>query len=120
MIRSDVFEVELVENRQIVILHARVQAKQVFSAVPTGGSDPSVYTDSHGSLRLKADIRSAFNTSIGLWPRAGECHPLQWSEVPLWVKQICVTTFKTELAMKNIILSRSADVSFTKYISLMF
>lgn len=116
VIRSAGFEVEVVENRQILNLHARVQAKQVVSAVPTstGGSDSSVYTESQGSLRLKADIRNAFNTVIGLWPRTGEGLPLQWSEVPLWVKQMCVTAFKTELARKNITLSESADVSFSK------
>ena len=93
-----------------------MQAKQVVSDVTTsaGGSDSSVYTESHGSLRLKADIRNAFNTVIGVWPRTGEGLPLQWSEVPLWVKQMCVTAFKTELARKNITLSESADVSFSK------
>ncbi len=117
MIRSVGFEVELFENLQILIVHARVRAKQFVSVVTTsvGGSDSSVYTESHGSLRLmKADIRNAFNTVIGLWPRTGEGFPLQWSEVPLWVKQMCVTTFKTELARKNINLSESADVSFSK------
>ena len=85
MIRSARFEVEVVENRQLLILHARVQVKQVVYVVPTsaGGSDTSVYTESHGSLRLKADLRNAFNTVIGLWPRTGEGIPLQWSEVPL-------------------------------------
>jgi hypothetical protein len=82
VIRNVGFEVEVVQNRQILILHARVQAKQVVSAVPTstGGSDSSVYTESHGSLRLKADIRNAFNTVIGLLPRTGEGLPLQWSD----------------------------------------
>jgi hypothetical protein len=51
---------------------------------------------------MKADIRNAFNTVTGLWPRTGEGLPLQWSEVPLWVKQMCITTFKTELSRKNI------------------
>ena len=116
MNRSAGFEVEEVENRQILNLHARVQAKQVVSAVPTNacGSDSSVYTQSNGSLRLKSDIRNAFNTVVGLWPRTGEGLPLQWSEVPFWVKQMCITSFKTELARKNITLSESADVSFSK------
>ena len=116
MIRTAGFEVEVVENRQILILHSRVQAKQVVSAVTTsaGGLDSSVYTESHGSLRVKTDIRKAFNTIIGLWPLMGEGLPLQWSEVPLWVKQMCVTTVKTELAKKNISLSESADISFSK------
>ena len=117
VIRSACFEVEVVENRQILILHARVQAKQVVSVVTTsaGGSDSSVYTESHGSLRLKSDIRNAFNTVIGWWPRTGEVGlPLQWSYVALWVIRMCVTTFKTELARKNTTLSESADVSFSK------
>ena len=116
VIRSAGFEVEVVENRQILILHARVQAKQDVSAIPisAGGSDSSVYTESHGSLHLKADIRNAFYTVIGLWPRTGEGLPLQWSEVPLWVKQMCVTAYKTELARKKITLAESADVSFSK------
>ena len=85
MIRVVGFGVEVVDNPQILILHARAQAKQVVSDVPTsaGGSDSSVYTESHGSLRLKAYIRNAFNTVIGLWPRTGKDLPLQWSEVPL-------------------------------------
>ena len=87
MIRNAGFEVEMVLNRRILILQARVQAKQVVSVVPTSavGSDSSVYTESHGSLRLKADICNAFNTVIGLWPHTGESLPLQWPEVPLWV-----------------------------------
>jgi hypothetical protein len=85
------FEVEVVGSRQIFILHARVQAKQIVSIVPTRarGSDSSVYTESHGSLRLKADIHNAFNTVTDLWPRTGEDFPLQWSEGPLWVKHMC-------------------------------
>jgi hypothetical protein len=117
VIRSVGFEVELVENRQILILHTRVQAiKQVVSDVliSASGSDSSVYLESHGSIRLKADIRNAFNTVIDLWSRMGEGLPLQWSEVRLWVKQMCVTTFKTELARKNITLSESTDVNFSK------
>jgi hypothetical protein len=116
VIRSAGFQVEVVGSRQILILHARVQAKQVVSFIPTsgGGSDSSVYTESHGSLRLKADIRAAFNTVTGLWPRTGEGLPLQWSEVPLWVKQMCVTAYKTELSRKNINLTESADNSFSK------
>jgi hypothetical protein len=116
VIRSVGFEVEVVENRQILISHARVQAKQGVSAVTTsaGGLDSSVYTKFHGCLRVKAVIRNAFNTVIGMWPRTGEGLPLQWSEVPLWVKQMCVTAFKTELYRKNITLSESADVSFSK------
>ena len=116
MIRSACFEVEVLDNRQIRILHASVQAKQVVSVVPTsaGGSKSSVYTESHGSLRLKANIHNAFNTVIGLWPRTGKGLPLHWSEVPLWVKQMGVITFKTDLARKNITLSKSADVSFSK------
>ena len=116
VIRNGGFEVNVVEDRKILILHARVQAKQVVSAVTTsaGGSDSSVCTEFHGSLRLKANIRNALNTVIGLWPRTKDGLPLQWSEVPLWVKQLCVTTFKTELARKNITLSESADVSFSK------
>ena len=116
VIRSVGSEGEVVENRQIIILHARLQAKQVVSVVPTsvGGSDSSVYTESHISLRLKADIRNAFNTDIGLWPRTGEGLPLQWSKVTLWVKQMCVIAFKTELSRKNITLSESADISFSK------
>ena len=115
-IRSAGFEVEVVENRQILILHARVQAKQDVYAIPisAGGSDSSVYTESHGSLHLKADIRNAFYTVVGLWPRTGEGLPLQWSEVPLWVKQMCVTAYKTELARKKITLAESANVSFSK------
>ena len=100
MIRSASFEVKVVENRQILILHARVQLKQVVSDVTTsaGGSDSSVYTESHGSLRLKADIRTTCNTVAGLWPRTGEGLPLQWSEVPLWVKQMSVTTYYISLS----------------------
>jgi hypothetical protein len=116
LILSAGFEVEVVGSRQILILHARVQAKQVVSVAPTiaGGSDSTVFTESQGSLRLKADIRSAFNTVTGLWPRTEEGLPLQWSEVPLWVKQMCVTAFKTELSRKNINLTESADNSFSK------
>jgi hypothetical protein len=116
VILSASFQVEVDGSRQILILHARVQAKQAVSVIPTsaGGSDSSVYTESHGSLRLKADIRTAFNTVTGLWPRTGEGLPLQWSEVPLWVKQMCVTAYKTELSRKNINLSESADNSFSK------
>ncbi len=115
MIRSVSFEVEVVENRLLLILHARVQAKQVVCAVPTsaGGSDWSVYPESHESLRMKADIRNAFNTVTGLWPCTGQCLPLQWSEVPLWVKQMCVTTFKIELSRMNITLSESVNISFS-------
>ena len=93
-----------------------MQAKQVVSVIPTsaGGSDSSVYTEFHGSLRMKADIRAVFNTVTGLWPRTGEGLPLQWSEVPLWVKQMCVTAYKTELSRKNINLTESADNSFSK------
>ena len=93
-----------------------MQAKQDVFVIPmsAGGSDSSVYTESHGSLHLKADIRNAFYTVVGLWPRTGEGLPLQWSEVPLWVKQMCVTTYKTELARKKITLAESADVSFSK------
>ncbi len=103
MIRNAGVEVVVVGSRQILILHARVQVKQVVSVVPTsaGGSDSSVYPESDGSLRLRADIRNAFNTVSGLWPRTGEGLPLQWFEVPLWVKQMCVTTFKTELSIKS-------------------
>ena len=81
------FEVKVVGSRQFLILNARVQAKQVVSVVPTsaGGSDSSVYTESHGTLRMKADIRNAFNTVNDLWPRTGEGLPLQWSKVPLLV-----------------------------------
>ena len=116
MIRSAGFEVVLVGSRQILILHARVQVKQVVCVVPTsaGGSDSSVYPESQGSLRLKADIRNAFYTVFGLWPRTGEGLPLQWSEVPLWVKQMCVTAFKTELSRKQIAMSESVDNSFSK------
>ena len=102
MIRSAGFEVEVVRNRQILILHARVQVKQVVCVVPTsaGGSDSNVYPESHGSLRLKADIRNAFYTVSGLWPRTGEGLPLQWSEVPLWVKQMCVATLSLSFPKK--------------------
>ncbi len=79
-----------------------------------GGSDSSVYLASYGSLRLRANIRNALNTVTGLWPRTGEDLPLQWSEVPLWVKQMDVTTFKTELSKKNITLSESVDKSFPR------
>ena len=116
MIRSVGFKVEVVDNRQIIVLHARVQAKQVVSTLPTnaGGSCSSVYTESHGSLRMKANIRNAFNSVIDVWPRTGEDLPLQWSEVPLCVKQMCVTTFNTELYKKIINLTKSADNNFSK------
>ena len=58
-------------------------------------------TEPHASLRLKADIRSAVNTVTGVWPRTEEGFFLQWSEVPLWVKQMCVKTFKSELSRKK-------------------
>jgi hypothetical protein len=116
VILSAGFEVEVVGSRQILILHARVQASQVVSCVPTsaGGSDSSVYTEARGNLRQKADTRNAFNTVTGLWPRTDEGLPLQWSEVPLWVKQMCVTAFKTELSRTNINLTESVDNSFSK------
>ncbi len=99
MIRSVGFEVEVVKNRQILILHARVQAMQVVSVVPTsaGGSDSSVYTESQGSLRLKADINNAFNTVTGLWPRTGEGPPLQWSEVPLELNKCVLQLLRPSL-----------------------
>ncbi len=104
MIRNACFKIEVVGSRQILILHSRVQVKQVFSTVPTnaGGSDSIVHAKSTGNLRLKADIRNVLRAVSGLWPRTGEGLPLQWSEVPLWVKQMHVTTFKTEFAKKNI------------------
>ncbi len=82
VIRNVGFEVEVVDNRQILILHARVQAKQVVSVVPTSacGLDSSIYAETHGSLRLKANIRKAFNTVTGVLPRTGEGLPLQWFE----------------------------------------
>ncbi len=103
MILNVGFQVEVVGNRQNLILHARAQAKQVVSVIPTsaGGSDSSIYTESHGSLRMKGDIRNAFNTIIGVWPRTGEGLPLQWSEVPFWVKQMCVIAYKNELSRKK-------------------
>jgi hypothetical protein len=107
-------QVKVTGSRQILILHARVQAMQVVFVIPTsaGGSDSSVYTESQGSLRLKADIRTTFNTVTGLWLRTGESLPLQWSEVPLWVKQMFVTAYKTELSMKKYRFGRICGYQF--------
>ncbi len=112
----------MVGSRQILILHARVQVKQVFSIVPTcaGGSDSIVHAESTGNLRFKADIRNVFRAVSGLWPRTGEGPTLQWSEAPLWVKQMYVTAFKTELAKKNIYLSDTVDNALSKKPSLTF
>ncbi len=52
VIRNAGFEVVVVGSRQILILHARAQVKQVVCAVPTsaGGSGSSVYyPESHES-----------------------------------------------------------------------
>lgn len=116
VIRSAGFEVEVVGSRQILILHARVQAKLDASTDVTsaGGSESSVYTESVGNLRLNAKIRKVFNWVVGLWPRTEEGLPLTWSEAPLWVKQMCITAFKTELGRNNINLSESVEQCFNK------
>jgi len=114
MLRDVGFEVEVVGNRHILILHARVQVKQVFSIpISADGSDSSVHTESAGNSPLKADICNVLRSVNGLWHRTGEGLPLQWSEVTLWVKQMRVTTFKNELANKNISLSESIDNNFS-------
>jgi hypothetical protein len=101
VIRNDGFGVEVVGSRHILILHARFQAKQVFSTGVTsaGGSNSNVYNESYvGNLLVSGDTRKLFNSVSGLWPRTGEGLPLQWSDVPCWVKTRYVTALKIELA----------------------
>ncbi len=79
------FGMEVVGIRHILILHARVQSKQVVSTgvMSAGGYDSSVYNKSFvGSLLLKVDTRKLFSSVSGLWHRTGEGLPLQWSEDP--------------------------------------
>jgi hypothetical protein len=83
VIRSASFGVEW--DGEILILHARVQAKQVISTGVTsaGGSDSSFYNESSvSSLLVKADTRRLFTNVSDLWPRTGEGLPLQWPEAP--------------------------------------
>ena len=118
MIRSAGFGVEVVGCRHILILHARVQAQHVFSSGVTSGgvSDSSVFNESTlgRNVRVKADIRTVFSSVSGLWPRTDEGLPLPWSEVPCWVKTMCVSAFKTLLDRKKLALTESVEADFSK------
>ena len=118
VIRSAGFGVEVVGCRHILILHARVQAQHVFSSGVTSGgvSDSSVFNESTlgRNVRAKADIRTVFSSVNGLWPRTNEGLPLPWSEVPCWVKTMCVSAFKTLLDRKKLALTESVEADFSK------
>ena len=76
LLRDVGFEVEVVGSRHILVFHARVKVRQVFSIpTSTGGSDSIVHIESAGNLRLKADIHNVLRAVSGLWPRTGVVHP---------------------------------------------
>ena len=118
MIRTAGFGVEVVSGRHILILHARVQAQHVFSSGVTSGgvSDSSVFNESTlgRNVRAKSDIRTVFSSVSWLWPRTDEGLPLPWSEVPCWVKTMCVSAFKTLLDRKKLALTESVEADFSK------